>query len=162
MQYSDNYLSYDKLRHRYVLTERYVEEIMNVSLSEILDTSNSVLDVSNIAGILLSRISMQVYNFIYNCTVLKNKCEKRLALDETLRQTLTDAMAEQLIYIINSGDVSAYSGVNVSSGAVINQKDKRLSEIAPIAKDIIINSGIIHCYLTRERDIEPTYDEDDY
>lgn len=162
MQYSDNYLSYDMLRHRYVLTEKYVEEKMNVSLSEILDTSGNVLDVSNMSNILLSRVSMQIYNYIYNWTALKNECERRLALDETLRQPLMDAMAEQLIYIINNGDIASYAGINMSNGMVINQHDKRLSEIAPIAKDIIINAGIIHIWLTGERDIKPTYEEDSY
>jgi hypothetical protein len=67
------------------------------------------------------------------------------------------------IYILNNGDVSAYTGVNPMTGASVDASRMRLAEIAPIARDILQNRGIIDRGLRRFPYVdEPTYTEDAY
>lgn len=160
---SDNYMKYDMRKHRYVLTNDYVREVMNVELSDVLNTSGSVADTANMPEIILDRVSAQIYGYIYRNSAYTNRKERELALNGTYRPHLQDAMAEQLTYILNNGDVSAFSGVNAVSGLTIDPIRMRKAEIAPLARDIIESRGLV----SREirwgmRDVAPTYEEDGY
>lgn len=160
---NDNYCHYSKASHRYVLTTDYVLEVLNVDLYDTLSTSGGVSDVAKMPEILLERVSRQIYGYIYSNSAYTYETERRLALDDKYRPHLIEAMAEQITYILNNGDVSAYTGVNPMTGASVDSSRMRLAEIAPIARDILQNRGIIDRGLRRFPYVdEPTYTEDAY
>lgn len=160
---SDKYCTFNKESHRYVLTPAYVLEQMNVDLYDVLNTSGNVSDVSKMPQIVLDRVSRQIYGYVYANSAYTYERERVLALDESLRPFLMDAMAEQLTYILNNGDVSAYSGVNAMNGMTVDPSRMRLAEIAPIARDILEVRGIISrgIYPFPYHD-EPSYERDGY
>lgn len=160
---SDNHMKYDTAKHRYVITNDYVREVMNVELSDVLNTSGSVADTANMPEIVLDRVSALIYGYIYRNSAYTHRQERELALDGTHRPHLRDAMAEQLTYILTNGDVSAFSGVNAVSGLTVDPIRMRQAEIAPLARDIIESRGLVSRAIRWGcRDITPTYEEDGY
>lgn len=162
MAYDNNEMFYNKRKHRYVLTEECVLEDMNIDLGVVLNTSD-VADVANAASKLLDRVSMLIYGYIYKAVPFRYKTERALALEDENRQPLYDAMKEQLLYMLNNGDFSNLSGINLDNGMVIEQSILRSAEIAPIAKDILIDAGIVRAYIKKnEKDISPNYEQEGY
>ena len=162
MAYDNNEMFYNKRKHRYVLTEECVLEDMNIDLSVVLNTSD-VADVANAAGKLLDRVSMLVYSYIYKIVPFRYKTERALALEEENRLPLYEAMKEQLLYMLNNGDFSALAGINLENGTVIDSARLRGAEVSPIAKDILIDAGIVRAYIDKkERDITPHYEQEGY
>ena len=161
---TDTYMRYDREGHRYVLTSDYVREVMNVELSDVLCTSGSVSDTANVEERFLDRVSAQIYSYVYRNSPTTYRIERELALDDGYRPHLRDAMAEQLTYLLTSGDVSVFSGVNVLTGAVLDPVRMRQAEIAPLARDILESRGVVRRALSPYLlpDITPTYEEDGY
>lgn len=155
---SDKYCIYDEQEHRYVLTPSYVLEKMNVDLSDVLNTSGNVSDVAKMPQIFLDRVSRQIYGYVYKNSAYTYERERELALNDSLRPHLIDAMAEQVLYMLNNGDASAYSGVNPITGVTTDASRMRLAEIAPIARDILESRNII----SRRIHLFPYYDEPSY
>lgn len=161
--YSDDHMIYDKEAHRYRLTELYVLQRMNRNLSAILADNGGASDTLNEPAVLLDRVSRQVYSYCYRLTPYPKARERLMALDETKRTAIRDAMAEQLIYVLTNGDISAYSGINLDTGATLDPVRMREAEIAPMARDILIASGIASPTFSRfGREIVPDYDGEDY
>ena len=162
MAFDNNEMFYDKRKHRYILTTECVLEDMNIDLGVVLNTSD-VADTANAAKNLLDRVSMLVYRYIYKVVPFRYKAERALALEDEYRAPICEAMKEQLLYILNNGDFSALSGVNLESGMVIDQARLREAEIAPIARDILIDAGVLRAYIPKlEREIIPRYEEEGY
>ncbi len=162
--YSDDYMIYDSLDHRYRLTEKYVLQRMNRNLSQILADHGGAFDTSNEPSVLLDRISRQIYSFCLRSTPTPYRREQMMALDHGKRIAIRDAMAEQLVYVLNSGDLSAFSGVNIDTGSTIDPVRMRQGEIAPLARDILITHGLASpsFSLRYDRDITPQYGEEGY
>ena len=160
--FSDSYMRYDKSSHRYVLTDRYLKEIMNVDIDALIDTSVCI-DVYKEKSIFLDRISSVIYSYIYRSCVHYYAKERELAMDRSLRLPILKAMEEQVRYVIFNGDLSLAGGVNVFEGTAIENSRLRRSEIAPIAKDILIGVGIVSIGVPRfQTEIEPHYEEEGY
>lgn len=161
--YTDDYMIYDGTVHRYRLTELYVLRVLNRNLSDVLADNGAASDVANEARALLDRISKQVYAYVLRCTATPSRRERAMAIDGSLRAPIMEAMAEQLIYIINNGDLSAYTGINLDSGMAIDPDRMRAAEIAPLAKDTLARCGLSSVVINPwERDIAPKYEEEGY
>ena len=162
MPYSDNLMTYNERVHRYVLTQECVLEDMNIDLGAVLNTSD-VADIGNAPERLLDRVSMQIYEWIYSVNPFRFRTERELALHEKNRYFILEAMKEQLLYILNNGDLTAVSGVNIDTGMAIEEQRKRSSEVAPLAKDILINADIVKAFVPMyEREIVPNYSGEGY
>jgi hypothetical protein len=136
---------------------------MNRNLSEILADHGGASDTANEAGILLDRVSRQIYAFCLRATPTPYKREKMMALDAAKRVAIRDAMAEQLVYVLNNGDMSAYTGVNIDTGATIDPARMRAAEIAPLARDVLLTHGLFSpSFSLYDRDITPRYSEEGY
>ena len=160
---SDALMSYDKTSHRYKLTELYVLQVLNRNLADVLADNGAASDIAKEPSILLDRISKQIYGHCMRCTAAPYLRERRMALDILLRPHIAEAMAEQLIYVLNNGDLSAYTGINIDTGTAIDYNRMRVAEIAPLAKDILARCGLASVVINPwERDIEPKYDEEGY
>lgn len=161
--YSDDHMIYDTADHRYKLTEAFVTQRMNRNLSVILADHGGASDTANEAGILLDRVSRQIYAFCLRATPTPYKREQMMALDPAKRVAIRDAMAEQLIYVLNNGDLSAYTGVNIETGVTIDPARMRAAEIAPLARDVLLTHGLCSpSFSLYDRDITPRYSEEGY
>lgn len=160
--YTDNYMRYDASVHRYVLTDEFVLEKMNIVLDELLDTSGGA-DIANEKAKFLNRISLAIYNYIYRLCPLRYRKERELALDAECRAPLQNAMEEQILYIMFNGDLSLSSGLNAVNGTQLEARRLRQSEIAPMAKDVLAAAKIIQIAVpSHVREIEPRYEEEGY
>jgi hypothetical protein len=72
-------------------------------------------------------------------------------------------MKEQVLYILNNGDLTALSGINLDTGMTTEESKKRASSIAPLSKDILIDAGIVKAFVPLyEREIVPNYQGEGY
>lgn len=161
---SDDQMIYDSSEHRYRLTEKYVLQRMNRDLRQILADHGGAFDTSNEPSMLLDRISRQIYSFCLRSTPTPYRREQMMALDHGKRIAIRDAMAEQLVYVLNNGDLSAFTGVNIDTGSTIDPVRMRQAEIAPLARDVLITHGLASptFSLLYDRDITPQYAEEEY
>ena len=155
--YSDNYMTYDKESHRYVLTNERVIQKMNINLGALLDTPYSV-DISAETEQFLDRISRMIYGYIYRVCPHRYAKERELALESEHREHLMSAMEEQIRYVMFNGDLSLYCALDTHVAEA-----SRKGEIAPLARDILASSDIIKMAVPRNsRDIEPQYEKEEY
>jgi hypothetical protein len=160
---TDAHMSYDYTAHRYKLTELYVLQMLNRNLADVLADNGAASDVAKEPSILLDRISKQIYGYCMRCTATPYLRERRMALDILLRPHIAEAMAEQLIYVLNNGDLSAYTGINIDTGMAIDRDRMRQAEIAPLALDVLTRCGLASVAINPwERDITPNYKEEGY
>ena len=160
--YSDNYLTYDAAVHRYKLTELGVLQRLNRNLGDVLADNGGASDTRNEPTIVLDRISRQIYGFIYSHTAAPLRREREMALNPSYRAPLMEAMEEQLIYILNNGDMSAHTGINLDTGMTVDPDRMRRAEIAPMARDILTRCGLCSVVINYWTDIVPDYEGEGY
>ena len=85
-----------------------------------------------------------------------------MALSRDFRDTLRDAMSEQVVYILQNGDPSAYAGVDAVAYQSLDRERLEQARIAPMALDLLVSSGIINLGYRSGRDITPDYDREGY
>lgn len=160
---NDNNMRYNMETHRYTLTPEHVANVLNINLDEVLNTSGFVGDRANEAEKLLERVSRITYNHIYKYCAFKAKTERMLALDEQYRTTIMEVMGEQLEYMINNGDLTAYAGVNVDTMQGMDKRVLQRAAFSSLAHEMLVNKGIIRCaYYLGQKDIIPKYEDEGY
>ena len=160
--YSDNYLTYDYAVHRYKLTELGVLQRLNRNLGDVLADNGGASDTRNEPSIVLDRVSRQIYGFVFSHTAAPLRREREMALNPAYRAPLMEAMEEQLIYILNNGDMSAHTGINLDTGMTVDPDRMRRAEIAPMARDILTRCGLLSVVIDYQRDITPDYEGEEY
>lgn len=159
--YSDGRMEYDFQRHRYSLTADYLLSDRGIDLDTILAAGNAS-DRGRNPELFLRRVSDQVYGAIYTSTPYYYKMERALSLSPRYRDILMDAMSEQAVYLLNNGDLSAYTGVDAVSMSSIDRQRMQQSRLAPMAFDVLVCAGLIRIGYTPGRDIVPDYEGDGY
>lgn len=160
--YTDDYMIYDKTVHRYRLTELGVLQRLNRNLGDVLADNGGASDPRNEPKIVLDRVSKQIYGYILGSTVTTMRRERELAINPAYRAPLMEAMEEQLIYVLNSGDMTAHTGINLDTGMAVDHDRKRQAEIAPMAVDVLNRYGLASVAITEWRDIVPDYEGEGY
>ena len=160
--FNDYAMIYDKSHHAYVLTTEDVLVNLNINLPNELRTNGLAADEANEAEKLLERVSKIIYRFIFSHTTKPKKIERQLALDPSFRDTIKEAMEEQLLYILANGDLTNVSGINTETGAVISRETLKSSSISPASIEILLNAGLLYCGICWVPDITPKYDEEGY
>lgn len=162
MPYSNDQMVYNLNVHRYVLTQDFVLKKMNIDLTAVLNASDSA-DMANVAERFLDRVSSVIYAWIYSVNPFRFRTERELALNGKHRPFILEAMKEQILYVLNNGDFSALSGVNIDTGMAIEESRMQSARVSPMAKDILINADIVKAFVPMyEREIVPNYIGEDY
>lgn len=159
---TDNHLTYDTAVHRYKLTELGVLQRLNRNLGDVLADNGEASDPRNEPNILLDRVSRQIYGYVLSHTATPRRRERQMALDPAYRAPIMEAMEEQLIYILSNGDLSAFNGVNLDTGMTVDASRMRMSEIAPMARDILARCGLLSVVIDCRQDIIPKYEVEGY
>ena len=97
--YSDEFMTYDKLTHRYTLTEKDVLDNLGINLSERVNSQTAI-------GNLLRMASLHVYSFIHKHNIANDGQDYVIAKTETGRKIIKEAMERQLTYILVVGDLT--------------------------------------------------------
>ena len=133
--YSDEYMTYDFHSHRYVLTEKDVEEVMGIDFHEHNDNETA-------RSMILRQVSLQVYNFIHSHNTATDWQDYVIAKTETGRRIIKEAMEQQLKYLLLVGDSS-----------ILLDPNKRHLWIDEMAKEVLMTTipeiGTTVCYTGR-------------
>ncbi len=103
--YSDEYMRYDYATHRYVLTLKYVTDVLGVDMERRV-ASNKAINKTAIINMQLNTVSVQVYNYIYARTMQEQVLQWVIAVSPTAQKVIRDAMSQQLTYFLMFGDLS--------------------------------------------------------
>ena len=135
--YNDEYATYNGLHHQYQLTRKYFEE-RGVNLAEKLDGNNPD-KINNF----LNELRIKVYTTIYNRNksshnqinfLIAKRGLRTMDMDE-FRASFLEAMYLEGVYLLENGDVSMISGVDLDtmqnmSADVIRHQDRDWSKDA--------------------------------
>ena len=103
--YDDEYMIFDELTGRYVLTEKYITDVLAVDLDTRI-TERTTINPQGMKKQLLRLASNHVYNFIHEHNVDNMRQDCFIAKVPSLRKIIMQAMGEQFIYILQNGDLS--------------------------------------------------------
>ena len=103
----DEYLDYDYATHRYVLTEKDVLENLAIDLN-----ADFRPDVKNSVEKFLKQVSTLVYGYIHSFSVNNLMQDFIIAKTEMGRKFIKEAMEQQLIYMLEVGDLSRSPDLN--------------------------------------------------
>ena len=103
--YDDDYMRYDKVTRRYILTERAIEEKGGIALRERL-TASSTLDPTNTINAFLRRVSDLVYGYINDHCINIEKRTQWIASIKRARDILQQAMIQQATFMCINGDLT--------------------------------------------------------
>ena len=130
--YSDDYMIFDEMTGRYILTAKYALDRYGIDLLGTINERNSA-NAQIAVDAFLRQVSNVIYNFIHSYTMYEARQDWVIAHNPRMRAVIQQAMGEQLIYMNMVGDLSRST-----------DRDKRALAIDENAKLLLINSGI--CY----------------
>ena len=114
MPLNDEYMIYDYRKHRYMLTEKAVLELLGENLNDLTDGNVTLKNK------LLMDASADVYGYIYEDSRSPDYLERIMALDEDLRPTIQDMLLAQLEYTLYNGKLSLYAGINLAKQSALD------------------------------------------
>lgn len=97
--YSDEFMTFDLTKNRYVLTEKDLIENLGIDINQRLKNPNAIKS-------LLNQISIQVYRFIHEHNINNAFQDFIIAKTCTGREVIRQAMEQQAIYFLTVGDLS--------------------------------------------------------
>lgn len=102
MPINDQTMTYDYTAHRYVLTEQYAFD-NGIDLNARLNTTGDS-NPSTVKSRLLAFVSRHLYNWIYSYNPrFRQYTEYVLATDEGVRDTIREALLNELSFILDNG-----------------------------------------------------------
>ena len=125
---TDEYMRYDYTLHRYVLTQKYITDIVGIDLERRV-ASNQGVNGTAVIESALKLISFQVYSYIYKFND-RNVLTWLLAKAPSAREILKEVMGIQARYVFTVGDMS------------LTLDDKRTMILSPLAEDLLNNSEL--------------------
>lgn len=125
--YSDAYMRYDELKHRYILTPKCVLDELGIDMEARLSAKGSANPQATINAV-LDRVSALTYRFIYAHNIDNEAQRYAIETLPSARRILFEAMKAQLTYVMAVGDLSLSS-----------DKNKRLQYMDDVAADILEN-----------------------
>lgn len=141
--FDDDYMVYDYVHHRYVLTLKCVFDELGINLSTEL---NNIGDANNTAIVkrVLLKATRTLYSWIYAHGGINEWQEWVMAIDPTMRDNLKEMLLITLEYLLTEGDIGARSGVNINKGTVISRDDLNRAQV-PIEVEQIANK-LLPCW----------------
>lgn len=148
--FSDENMVYNLATQRYILTPQYVSQELGVNLNITGQTADST-NSSAFATQLLNQASRQVYNYIYEAVQNTQLWTYWLAKTPSVREKLKIMMLAQVEYLQVNGFLPNMSGINQSSGNImdinkIRGRAKVADTVDQIANQVVLEWGIAMRY----------------
>lgn len=105
LPHSDEYMRYDYTTHRYVLTLKYVTDILGIDMQRRVNGGGAVGNQAVINN-MLNTASLHVYNYVFNFNSDRQAQQWIMAKCPSAREIIKDAMAQQLAYLMSVGDLT--------------------------------------------------------
>lgn len=140
-----DYLHFDEASQRYVLTDLAVKEELGIDLSGVLNSFGDT-NPANVPQRFLKRVSMIVYNYIKKHGYEGAYLNGILRCAPHVKRDFTEALLNQVAYMVNTGDLGLQSGVNLKDGRAMHPNELRgVVRISPDTQDILMNAGLLYC-----------------
>jgi len=134
--YNDEYMVYDYETHRYILTEKFCLDKMNLDLQERLNLGGGA-NRERVPQIFLDEISEFVYSQIYDYSSQPLIQEYQIAKYPSAREVIKKAMMNQIDYALVNGALYQYSGIDLKKNTKIDGMSGKY--LSPLAKSILSN-----------------------
>lgn len=151
---NDIYTIYDIKKHRYILTEKYLEIILGVDMQSIM-SSNGGVNSTVLINSLLDNISSEVYSYIYKHNNTQT-LQYIIAKSESAKDIVKEAMGKQALYVIYNGDLG-FSLVKEENEMSLNKYAKEI-----IDNQVVEETGTTLTYTGSYRFSAPSYDLGEY
>lgn len=151
---NDRELIYDYKKHRYLLTQYYVQSVLGVNLESQIGTNGGV-SATVIINTLLDNISSEVYNYVYahnNTQTL----QYIIAKCPSARDIIKEAMSKQALYVFYSGDLG-FSTIKDEKDLALNRYAKEIIDNQEVAE-----TGTSLIFTGKYRFATPNYQEGNY
>ncbi len=151
--FSDKYMTYDFTKHRYVLTNNFITEVLGIDLLSRMKIAN--VNSTTIINSLLNRISSRVYDYLYRFNE-RDMIQYVVAKFPSAREIIKDAMSEQALYMLSIGDQ-----------LLTADESKQKLALSPETKSILENQELsetcsVLAYCGSYSFVPPSYDEGGY
>lgn len=131
--YSDDYLVYNELTGRYVLTAKNIQDNYGIVIGD-----NKI----GVQGI-LNMVSISIYNFIHKHNIDNAKQDTMIAFTEKGRQIINDAMCMQFLYIRQVGYLNRSTDKDKRALAIDEDAKEILSEVIPEFGCSVLYCGVL-------------------
>lgn len=129
--FNDDYLTYDDVSGRYIITERGLEK-KGIFLRTRIERFN-VEYASIVIDAYCETVAAHVYNYISSFAVNPYGLAETIAHDPNLRRVIYNAQAEQAKYVYFNGDAT-----------LSNKPEERNNYLGKGAVDILTNAGLTY------------------
>lgn len=140
--YSDEYMVFDNVTNHYILTEKYVTEILAIDLDERI-TDRTTINPQAMKNRLLRMASNHVYNFIHEHNINAEMQDYWISVTPSLRPIIQQAMGEQLTYILQVGDLTRSADLSKRSVWFDKSAQDILAQTVPELGTSILYTGRI-------------------
>ena len=140
--YSDEHMIFDEESNRYVLTSKYVYEVLGVDLEGALSERNAV-NAQVMAKHFLEEVSDDIYNFIHNHNANNTRQDYLIAKIPSLRKIIQKAMGQQFIYSRLNGLLGYAVEHEKQAARICPKAQDTLSQIAPELGHSILYTGAL-------------------
>lgn len=137
--YSDDYMTFDELRGRYVLTEKTLVD-NGTDMRKRL-TRNRATNAAAIIGRVLRRASDMIYNYIHQFNHDNKRQDMLISTLPSLRIIIQQAMLEQVEYLLMVGDLSRSPDAAKRAVAIDYNARETLDTVVPELNAPITYSG---------------------
>lgn len=139
----DKFLKYDSINHRYYITPEYILNYYGTNLSE-MSAFREDINPSTAVERYLKRLSMVLYNYIYEYANDKEIMEYLLASKYEWRDAIREALGELAYSFSQTGnDFSLVNGLTLDSGKELEYRDLMIQLFPPSVKHILEANDIL-------------------
>lgn len=139
--YSDEYMIFDEDSKRYVLTSKYVFEVLGVDLEGALAERQAV-NASVMANQFLTEVSDDIYNFIHLHSANNARQDYLIATIPSLRNIIKKAMGQQFIYSRLNGLLGYSVEAEKQQATICPKARETLSQTVPELWVSILYTGV--------------------
>lgn len=121
----NEYLKFDEDSQRFILTPKYVTEVLGIDIESKL-SQNDIMNTQSAFNMLLVKVSTQVYSYIHKFNSDTKSQDQIIKNTKGGQDIIKRAMTSQLIHILTVGDLR-----------LSTDKEKRELWFSEDAKDIL-------------------------
>lgn len=103
--YSDDYMTYNEITGRYILTEQDLVENLGLDIRARL-AADSTVNATVVINTVCKRASDLIYGYIYDHSADNCRQQQIIACVPRVRELIRQALEHQVIYMCNQGDLS--------------------------------------------------------
>ena len=138
--HDDEYMVFDPILHRYVLTESAITNHVGINVRQRIEV-NPTVDATVIIKQITRRVSELVYSYIHQFAFNTARQDELIATVPSLRPIMFEALCQQMQYFLHKGDLSHSVNLDERSRAIDETAKDTLARYVPELGNSIIYAG---------------------